>query len=57
MKNYCIENPNGQDMVTCLLKKEEFILQIKTKISIIVPNSKSPKLIIYVLEGAMRMTG
>jgi hypothetical protein len=36
-------------MVTSLLKEEEFISQINSKISNFNPNSKFPKLIIYVL--------
>ena len=50
MKNRYIENPNDEDMLTCLMKGEEFISQINTKMLIFSINSKSSKLIIFVLE-------
>jgi hypothetical protein len=50
MRNHCIENPNGENMLTCLMRREKSFSKIITKISIFSANSKSPNLIMYVLE-------
>jgi hypothetical protein len=50
MRNYWIENPNGEYMVPCLMKKEEFFKKKERKISIFGGNSKLHGLIMFVLE-------
>jgi hypothetical protein len=53
-RNHCIQNTNSEHMLTCLMKREEFFPKINTKISIFSANSKSPKLIIFILERVSR---